>query len=312
MKKLIFRFLVFMILPVIVIVAVEIPYNYMPKIYITKNAYLDVNAGSIETLFVGNSQTMMGIIPEIIDSNGYNAALTVQSFYYSGRIIEKYQKDFKNLKHVVLNISYPSLYSRHREDESYIFYYAKHFSISRTWSITEKLAVKNIPPKQLFFNVYRYYSGKSESGIQPVNNTGMYIRVNSEPFDSLNQTNVLVRSHTRMIGDQYFADNLEDLIYLTTLLQEMGVTLSIIKTPEHSSYLNQLDPVVLEHIDSVIANILNDCKRCSYYDFSMHEQFRSDEFYEDAIHLNLEGATRFSEILRDSLFSRKTISDTID
>ena len=100
------RFLVF---PLIIFIILEIILRIIPNDYKLKKDYIRTKGDKIENLILGSSHTYKGIKPDYFLPNSFNLAYSSQSLMFDKIILEKYINDLKNLKRVIIPISYFSL-----------------------------------------------------------------------------------------------------------------------------------------------------------------------------------------------------------
>lgn len=100
-----------------------------PNDYLFKKQYLDRNSSEIETLILGSSHSFYAFNPEYFSNNTFNASHISQSLNYDFEIHKKYQDQFKNLKTIILPISYFTLFGKLEAGseswrvKNYIIYY---------------------------------------------------------------------------------------------------------------------------------------------------------------------------------------------
>lgn len=82
----------------------------LPNIYKYKNDWMEQHAEEVETLIVGNSFAMNGIIPDSIGCNSFNLALGGEPLRYDHFLLFKWANRYKNLKMVIHSVDYGSFY----------------------------------------------------------------------------------------------------------------------------------------------------------------------------------------------------------
>ena len=88
----------------------EVALRAIPNDYKQKRNYMDSHSNEIEVLILGSSHSLYGINPKYFSQKTYNMAYVSQSLDLDYKILEKYQDRFKNLKTIIVDISYFSLY----------------------------------------------------------------------------------------------------------------------------------------------------------------------------------------------------------
>ena len=82
----------------------------LPNIYKYKNYWMEQHAEEVETLIVGNSFAMNGIIPDSIGRNSFNLAFGGEPLIYDHFLFFKWVNRYKNLKMVIHSVAYDSFY----------------------------------------------------------------------------------------------------------------------------------------------------------------------------------------------------------
>ena len=112
MKKFIIK-LILVITPFIIIaISMEYFLRQIPNDYMYKRNYLSEYSNEIETLIIGGSHSFYGINPDYFTTKTFNAGYVSQPLNFDFKILEKYQNDFKNLKTIIIPMSYPSLWTK--------------------------------------------------------------------------------------------------------------------------------------------------------------------------------------------------------
>ena len=109
MKKFLINITLFLLPVVIFLTTVEFLLRKIPNDYSYKYNYLLKKASAIEVLALGSSHSFYGINPLYFNKISYNAAYVSQDLKYDYCIFNLFSKNFKNLKTLVINISYSSL-----------------------------------------------------------------------------------------------------------------------------------------------------------------------------------------------------------
>ena len=121
-KKTLLYFFIFMVPLVALDAYVRQPFcdEYAAKYYFLKDHLADC-----EILLMGSSHTQTGLNPEWMNWQSVNVANLAQPFYYDYKILKEYTGKIKNLKTVVLSLSYPSFFSNptKRHENLYSIYW---------------------------------------------------------------------------------------------------------------------------------------------------------------------------------------------
>ena len=110
MKRFYIAVLLFM-LPIFVFMGgAEYYVRSLPNIYKYKNDWMEQHAEEVETLIVGNSFAMSGVIPDSIGRNSFNLALGGEPLKYDHFLFFRWANRYKKMKMVIHSVAYDSFY----------------------------------------------------------------------------------------------------------------------------------------------------------------------------------------------------------
>lgn len=289
------------ILPILFFLLVlEIAIRKIPNDYQLKKEYLDQNVTEINTLILGSSHTFYGLNPEYFTKKTFNAAYISQSLDLDYEILNAYQSKFKNLKTVIIPISYFSLFETLETDiekwriKNYVIYYGfenKYNFIDNFEALNNdiKLNVKKVA-KHYFLN---------ESFITS-SNLGWGTNFNSANKKTFKGASTAKR-HTAKNFNLY-DENLKTLHEIITLCKKNKVEVIFITTPTHFSYYGNLNAIQLEKTTKTIADLVKNNSNCSYLNLLKSDKFTDEDFH-DADHLNEIGAKKLSTFTNSLLLN---------
>ncbi|PIH03745.1 chemotaxis protein [Clostridium combesii] len=252
----------------------------------------------IEILATGISYTSSGLKEEILDKKCFKFSIGSQDLYYDyiivKNIIENYEEKTKNLKYVIIGLSY------------YSFQYDMSLSAMKNKVILYYEVLKDAHNFKDAKKIYLEYEINENiaSKIFKKNKYGRY---------DLNWNTIILK------GD-------ENKCYIGKLQAERDCNKNYPKTVEENkeifkNYLNLLrdnniKPIVVvfpaskyytkyfsKRIEDEFHFIINEFKK--EYDFQYIDYFRSDLFedddFTDVSHLNTKGAEKFTQILNEEI-----------
>lgn len=300
MKKFLFHLLK-IILPILFFFLVlEIAIRKIPNDYQLKKAYLDENATEINTLILGSSHTFYGINPEYFSKKTFNAAYVSQSLDLDYEILKKYNSELKNLKTLVIPISYFSLFETLESDvekwriKNYVMYYG----FENKYQFTANFETLNNDIKENVKKTIKYYI--LNTSFITTSNLGWGTNFNSKNKKQL-KGEVTAKKHTAKNFDLY-QENLNTLHKIITLCKKNNTKIIFITTPTHESYYQNLNKIQLEKTTNTISDLVNKNSNCDYLNLLNSEKFTRKDFY-DADHLNEIGAKKLSLYLNKSIFN---------
>lgn len=296
MKRFYIAILMFM-LPIFVFMGgAEFGARQIPNYYSYKYNWMDKHAEEVETLVLGSSHSLNGIIPRYLGENSFNLALPGQTIKYDAYLFFKWADRYKNLKLVILPISYFSFFIDHSEwiGETYSKIYLK----SPFHSDFSRYNLEMLDFKSLHSKIYLWRTEDDiyikERGWLP-----MYLKNKNISTWNLEHINIHgVKEHT--IKSWEFVDNNYKLVSsIIEYCQKNGIKITLITTPQYKDYNIHLDKAQLNKMYELINN-LQRTYGVLYLNYLQDDRFYADDFY-DPSHLSEIGAEKFTKILKHDI-----------
>ena len=296
MKRFYIAVLLFM-LPIFVFVGgAECFVRRQPNIYRYKNDWMDQHAEEVETLIIGNSFAMNGVIPDSLRHNAFNLALGGEPLKYDHFLFFKWANRYKNLKMVIQSVAYDSFYQGCSDfvvddiqETTYKLYMGcqKHsdFSFYSLESRHSKVFLEKL--KRYLTNKYDY--SEAYCGWQ----CGTDFSAELAPtFDRENKKYARIQT----VDSYENADNNVKLLEeeLSFCIKH-NVRFVIISPPHWKSWNSLLSPRQITKNRELIQSLQ---KKYSfvYLDYREDKRFVESDF-SDRMHLTKSGAEKFSKIL---------------
>ena len=296
---------IFISMPLIVLLIVlEFLLQNIPNDYSYKKTYLDQHASEIETLILGSSHTYYGLNPIYFTSSTFNASHISQSYNYDLAIFKKKLFDFKNLKTVILPLSYFSLYGKLEEgSESWrVKNYVLYYGFDNFKSISAHSEVLSHEFKINVERMLSYYRYKNSA--ITCSKLGWGVRDEFLKQDDLNESGVSgALRHTQENLDNVDTKKIftENLLIMQAFINECRthhIKLIFITLPAYKSYREHLNSKQLNLTLQTAANFDKTNENVIYLNFLYDSRFISDDF-QDADHLSAKGATKLSKIVNN-------------
>lgn len=295
MKKFATLTLVFSLPVVLLLVVFESSLRHIPNDYSYKRHYLDTKSNEIEVLYLGNSHIYYGINPEYSKFKGFNAAHVLQSFNYDFAILEKYKKNLKNLKCIVIPVDYFSFYltietgiEKWRVKNYNIYYGLEHIENNEGhFELTTGKFSAN------FMRLSDYYkTGKNDISC---NRFGWGTYCNSKKGEDLNETaKSAAKRHTiETIDKKCYGKNLNALYSIINLAKARNIKVIFVTCPAYQSYVRLLNQKQLKNTIDLINKICSENNNTAYYNLMTDKSYIAGDFY-DADHLNEIGAKKLT------------------
>jgi len=310
--KLFIRAVAFFFIPIVLFtVGMETYLRTMDTDYQQKLNGLIQNYDKVEILVLGNSHAYNGIDPNQFNVPTYNMAASNQSLYFDKRITLKHINHLKNLKYVLINVDFHSLYFSSQGIRDTWLYYDydikykeknellsdfSHFWFGYTPKISLSIIKDNI--------IESYTDSKTRSdyvikGWMPRYGRNKNSFSNSKLKDKGKWFNGQVeRSSER-------EENIMDLNDFVKQLKNRNITPILYTSPMYKDlykYLNK-DYVIKNSLDIKSITKKNNIE---YWDFS-DNNYDKNLFY-NMDHLNRKGAVIFSREL-NKLFNNIYVDD---
>ncbi len=302
MKTFITKIIIFAVPICLLLGYVEYKLKYYPNSYNIKRNYLESQLDKIGILVLGSSQAYYGINPKYFSDEGFNLSNVSQTLYYDSQLTLKYINKMKNLKIVVITISYFSFWTELDDtpEKWRNFFYYYFFNIP---SPDQKWCdIKNYSLIMLYEpnTALRYFVNlmlhRNLSDIS-MNDKGWLdvapIKDNTNISDELGKKRV--DFHNMCMHENTFNEIYNTVAGLVEELKSRDVKVVFVTTPVLSTYSKYVSNKI---IDKNTETLLLLCRKygCSYLNYFTDARFTNDDFL-DNDHLNAVGAAKFSKIL---------------
>lgn len=280
----------------------EILLRNIPNDYLLKKKYLDECSPEIETLILGSSHSLYGFNPEYFTSKTFNASYVSQTLNFDYDIFNKYE--FKNLKTIVLPISYFSLWENLRigseswRVKNYVLYL----------NLDSKLIVDHseILSNRFNINLKRialfYIFGKSNAICSQL---GWGTNFKSEYARDLIET-----GKNRAYGNTYdvnsdkfqktYNNNKLILNSLIKKCKEQKIRLLLLNPPAFKTFRANLNTNQLQITVETSEEFASEHNNCLYLNLIDNSNFIAEDFY-DADHLSEIGAKKLSKLINKKI-----------
>ncbi|MDB4710838.1 hypothetical protein OAF16_03815 [Flavobacteriales bacterium] len=283
----------------------ELLLRNIPNDYEFKKEYLDKNASEIETMILGSSHSFYGFNPVYFTTKTFNASHISQSLNYDFEIIKKYQSGLKQLKTIVLPISYFTLFGKLEAGseswrfKNYIIYYGLGTSNSYadySEVISNKLYVNQ---KRL---VSYYIKGNSAISTTSLGWGTNYKSKNAR--DLIETGNTAALRHSKDINDikyeNILRDNEQTLNSIIAWCKNRNIRIVLLTPPAFKSYRQNLNKTQLNVTIEIAKKIDLDNNNCIYLNLLNDTSFVAKDFY-DADHLSEIGAEKLSKLINEKI-----------
>ncbi len=306
MRSFVTRVFLFLTPVIAIFIILEILTRHLPddSYRIAKN-YIDNNKDSIEMIILGTSHNTSGVNPNLINVKSVNLANGSQPLEYDYFFVEKYVKELPNLKYIVLEYSFHSLYYNPVNTNSWrAYYYYKYFDCDlnvNRFSV-KKISDFMIHPKRNFARLYDHYVINGTQVSKRDNTKGWELmdgNFNDKSYDEVLESgerkyqnywnNFFVEAHKEL--------NIKHLTNIFSLCKEHQLKLIVVTPPAFESYSKHISQDKYQVMQSVIQNFQT-MYQFEYYNFLYDPRFKLEDYYNHN-HLNGPGSTKYSVLIND-------------
>ena len=307
MKIFIKKILVFLVPIFLVWMGLEYFYRTTESNYSYKHKMLTQNYEDIETLIVGDSHALYGINPDYLDSKAFNLANVSQSLYFDDLLFKKHIDSLKNLKQIIMTISYFSL-SKLENTEGDIwrkYFYSNQMDIRvPVISIFDVREYSLSLTRRFKFSVdfIKYYYDNEESlvGCDASGWGVLYETTNGKSLDTESWS--AAKRHEDFLWD--FEDNIARLQSIIEYCKKIQCKVYLVDMPVYHEYVSRLNPDKLEKITKSCNDLATHNSNVTYINLRQDFRLENSDFY-DPDHLNHKGAKKYTEIINEMISDPK-------
>jgi len=301
MRKLTFKATIFA-LPILCFVGyLERSLRVFPNSYSVKRHAMERALKDTQILITGSSHSFYGIRPSLLSPHAFSLAYVSQNLYYDTRLALKYLGSMPKLTTVVIPISYFSLEGSSdlgAENWREPFYYRIYGirSIRQPWVLANYSVLALYGPNEARSLMTQgppscdvgEDGGVASGGLAPGSTEKLASRA------------ALIRHHGGM-RPEYIAENVRRLEELLTALRSRGIRAIFVTTPVYRTYSSGIRRDAYRRMQDTLGSL---CLRYGlrYLNHMEDPRFTEADF-SDTDHLDLQGATKFTQILRNEIIS---------
>ncbi|KAA1247210.1 hypothetical protein [Aquimarina sp. RZ0] len=297
---------IFLVPLVIVWGALEYFYRATESNYSYKHQKIIENYNTIETLVLGDSHALYGINPEYLDSKTFNLANVSQSIYFDELLFKKHIDSLKNLKHIIITISYFNLsqIENTKEDIWRKYFYTNQMEL-------EVPIVSKFNIKEYSLSLTRRFHSSIEF-IHYYRERGTLIGCTSDGWGNLYTEsqdidlckNGISRAKSHEDGSQDFTENLLKIQSIIAYCKNIGCKVYLVDMPVHKCYINALNPDKWNKITTFCKNLEERAINTTYINLREDSRLEDTDLY-DADHLTHKGAKKYTKIINEIISAPK-------
>ena len=308
MRKLAGEILLFLMPLIILISGLEIAVRSMPNQYKYKKSYVQEHSNDIEILVLGQSQTQSGLIPENFDLKCFSFAIDAQSLRYDLEIFKKFSGNLTNLRYIILPVNFYTFYFETTKS-------AQTRAWARNYPIYLGIKTDEVPFYKRFEFTSPVFKGKLWSLYRSVVHKASIFNchpMGNNTIDTLGISNHEIwERNLKRDGDWQVAclhngkevkdANLARLSTLIDACRGRGIRVILTTPPVSESFRNLYDKKMLSDLNETcrygkrLDSLNSHVRYLNYYESDIF----CDSDYMDPTHLNLSGATKFTDLINN-------------
>jgi len=302
------------LLPVIVLLGwLEIGLRHMDSEYTAKATLLRKQENQIDTLYLGASQTAVGINPKLISGYGFNLGNNGQHLEQDIQLLRKYVPRLPNLRTVVFNMQPPIMEAGTEGTKyewlqyEYRLRYGTDLQSRSDWMdprAYSSIAINGVR-ESIGYALHGFRDSAkpsysfNEQGYMRVKQDGMSL-VGVTDWISIGQGTE--QEISSVVNEGAPAENRKLLEEEVDQLNERGIRVIFLVTPATPEYARIVEDFYNE--TSAFMKQMEDQGKVSIVDYMTDSRFTLADF-RDLFHLNEAGSVKFSQILNEEVVRLK-------
>lgn len=298
MRRFLLKLCCFALLVLAVAAGFEAYVESQPNIARYKHEWMLKHSNEVETLVLGHSHNLYGICPELLGAHAFNLAQHSQTYRYDDYLLKHYP--MPRLKMVILNFDYFQLWEdfEHNPQQDFL---AIRYRIYMDCDIHPRFSkygfeVMSLPLVQK--NLQSLYMPRQNRWSRLGQGMEYTKEAREEDWD-----NGQKRAEGNTYTDSTFVTSNEGFIRdILDYCRKRHIQVILLNTPVSDTFRQHEDnrQVAINH--RVLRRLLNAYPEVTYLNFEDDKRFVADDFY-DADHLNHEGATKLTAIVKETINS---------
>lgn len=308
MKRFLKRVLAFAVCALLLCAAFEIALLFQDNEYAYKRRYVEERGDAIKVLILGHSHASYDINPAFLSDSAFNMAISGRRAYYDAVLAQRYLHILPHLKTVIMPLGYDHQYG------SYIYRSEIKSSGNQSFESTyqcmyEKYMDISYEPSIPYFHwsellnsrldyVGRVFKKEADKRICESNGFAPYVGKKSEDWQN---RKIPMRFDLENPNAQLaFQEGIHNFQQIAAMCKQADVRLVVICTPLYRTAREIFTERGLREKAQVIDSMRSVYPQMEFLDYVDDSRFTDDDFC-DASHLTLQGANKFSRILKDTL-----------
>lgn len=304
MKKFQKKLILFLLSILAIFIGVEMLIRFYPNTFNTKAKYLNENKHTIEVLFLGSSHTQDGINPKFIRVKSANLGYGGQDFEIDSALVKHFIKQMPELKKIVWEIDFISLYKIREQDYFRYPWYKAYYDIDfGKNTLLNNISLYSSSPD--FFNQYLkglFFSKNhiNKYGYDEKDDIGKFSRMSYNEATIIRESLIKKgKMEENVINQNNINRNIRFYNYVKNVCSKNDIELILMNYPMYKTYTHQF-----ENTEMYIfwKQFLKQEKELGIeiWNFEKNDSFKVTDFSNES-HLNKNGAEKLSRMVNDKI-----------
>ncbi len=306
MKSIVVK-LIIILLPLILFSAlVEVGTLMKQDMYQKKAELLDLHKDEVEVLFMGSSMMLTAVMPHLSAVPALNLGLPVENVYTSLRLASHLQPDLPRLHTLVISVYDDSfllqdVQKTHAERDYWI-----RFGLEPEHPVEELFAVFSNSTRRTLemipFIPWNFENHPATEGIttHPTERGHIYY-LNQEPIDFPKLAELMCASQDFPIQPEILEKNVNWIKKWLEINLSPDTRVVFVALPSEKHCVDSRPESWRNVLRLKMNELTESCSRCTFLDYSQSPEWHQSEFFADSVHMNLQGATTFTQALLNDL-----------
>lgn len=307
MKRFLKRVLAFAVYVLLLCAAFEIALLFQDNEYAYKRRYVEEHGDAIKVLILGHSHAALGLNPEFLGDSVFNMAISGRKSYYDAVLAKRYVQKLRHLQVVIMPYGYNHQYGSNIYravydngnqllSPTYQCMYEKYMGISNDPNFPYSHWSELLNSRLDY--VGRFFKNGRDKRMCELNGFAPNLEKKSKDWQYKKMPGrVNLESPNTQLA---FQEGIHNFQQIAAMCKQADVRLVVICTPCYHTARERFTERGLREKTQVIDSMRSVYPQMEFLDYVDDSRFTDDDFC-DASHLTLQGANKFSRILKDTL-----------
>jgi hypothetical protein len=285
---------------------VEVRTFMKQDMYQKKAELLDFYKDEVEVLYMGSSMMLTAVMPQLSAVPALNLGLPVENVYTSLRLASHLQPDLPRLHTLVISVYDDSFllqdtHKTHAERDYWI-----RFGLEPKNPVEEMLAVFSNSTRRTLemipFIPWNFENHPATEGIttHPTERGHAYW-MNQEPIEFPRLAQLMCATEYIPTQPEIHENNLTWIKNWLDVNLAPDTRVVFVALPAEKHCMDSRPDAWRSLLRLKMTELTESCSTCTFLDYTQSPEWHQSEYFADAVHMNLHGATTFTKALLNDL-----------